>query len=545
MRASDTALGLLARFAEFTLTRCKLIGTWRAIWFLSLTWRRPEPNMHDMTDPARPSGKPFRVIGSPKNSAGRVTRSIARNNLLLELDAGHDQQAMEVSRSICKSNCKPVRRFARTSISAIMMIWMALFSGASPVTTSPPQLKYVVVISRHGVRAPTWNSERLNQYSTEPWPEWGVPNGYLTPHGRVLMKLMGTFYSDWLSAEGLLKSPGCVDSGRIYIWADKESRTLETGSALAESLLPGCTIAVHSRIENGSDPLFDPISAGMAKMNPQMAAGALRDRLGHQPQQLLETDRSAFDALQYLLTGGKIPPKSLLESSGEISISINGKSVELNGPLRTASTLSENLLLEYANGLQGEDLGWGRLNAENLFQILELHTTYADLTRRTGYLARVRGSNLLAHVLRSMQQAVTGHTVPGALGNPGDIALILCGHDTNLSNISGILGLSWHLQGYQPDDTPPGGALIFSLWRDRNSGQYFVRTQYVAQTLDQMRSATPLTISSPPSKQDVSIPGCEIVAQNRPCSWQVFESILQHASDLAFVSTEAGGSATP
>jgi 4-phytase/acid phosphatase len=487
---------------------------------------------------------PFPIIGSSRDSAGCATHSIARNDLLATLDASHNQQAMEVSRRTCKSNCKIVRRFSRTTISAIM-VWIAVFWGTSPATATPPQLRYVVIISRHGVRSPTWNSERLNQYSTEPWPEWGVPTGYLTAHGRVLMKLMGAFYSDWLSAEGLLKSPGCSDSGRIYIWADNEPRTLETGSALAESLLPGCRIAVHSQMETGSDPLFDPIAAGLAKANLQMAADALRDRMGGQPRQLLETHRSAFDALQYVLTGGKIAPKNLLGTPEEISISTNGKSVELNGPLHTASTLGENLFLEYANGWPGENLGWGRLNAENLFQILELHTTYADLTRRTGYLARVRGSNLLAHVLRSMEQVVTGQTVPGALGNPGDVALILCGHDTNLSNISGILGLSWHLPEYQQDDTPPGGALILSLWRDRDSGQYFVRTQYMAQTPSQMRSATPLTISSPPAKQDVSLPGCEIIDQNRRCSWQAFKNTVQRASDLAFVSTEAGGSATP
>jgi 4-phytase/acid phosphatase len=40
---------------------------------------------------------------------------------------------------------------------------------------------------------------------------------------------------------------------------------------------------------------------------------------------------------------------------------------------------------------------------------------------------------------------------------------MLCGHDTNLSNLSGMLGLSLKLPGYQPDDTPPGGALVFSL----------------------------------------------------------------------------------
>jgi len=451
-------------------------------------------------------------------------------------------QEVERMRPKSKSDRKKIQRRSVTAILAIV-VWLAALPGPLPVAAIPPQLKYVLVISRHGVRAPTWSSERLKQYSAGPWPEWGVPAGYLTPHGRVLMKLMGTFYGDWFTSDGLLKRPGCSDAARIYIWADKDQRTLETGHAFAETLLPACIISVHSQSENGSDPLFDPVSAGLAKPNPQIAVDAVRDRLGSQPRQLVETHRSAFDTLQYVLTGGKSAPKNILESSAEISVSTRGDSVELNGPLGTASTLGEDLLLEYTNDMEGEDLGWGRLNAENLLRILELHAAYADLTRRTGYLARVRGSNLLAHVLRSMEQAVTGHTVPGALGSPGDAALILCGHDTNLSNISGILGLSWHLPGYQPDDVPPGGALILSLWRDPDSGQYFVRTQFVAQTLEQMRNAAPLAAAFPPAMQEVSIPGCEIADQSRSCSWQVFKTTFEHAIDPEFVSPEAGGRA--
>ncbi len=443
-----------------------------------------------------------------------------------------------------KSDRKIIQRRSVT-VSLAIVGWLMAFPGPLPVAAIPPQLKYVVVISRHGVRAPTWSSERLKQYSAGPWPEWGVPAGYLTPHGRVLMKLMGTFYGDWFASDGLLKRPGCNDTSRVYIWADKDQRTLETGRAFGETLLPTCMIPVHSQSEDGSDPLFNPVSAGLAKPSPQIAVDAVRDRLGSQPRQLVETHRSAFDALQYVLTGGKSAPKNILESSAEISVSTRGDSVELNGPLGTASTLGEDLLLEYTDDMEGEDLGWGRLNAGNLLQILELHAAYADLTRRTGYLARVRGSNLLAHVLRSMEQAVTGHTVPGALGNPGDAALILCGHDTNLSNISGILGLSWHLPGYQPDDTPPGGALILSLWREPDSGQYFVRTQFVAQTLEQMRNATPLAAAFPPAMQKVSIPGCEIADQSRGCSWQVFKTTFEHAIDPEFVSPEAGGRAIP
>jgi 4-phytase/acid phosphatase len=186
--------------------------------------------------------------------------------------------------------------------------------------------------------------------------------------------------------------------------------------------------------------------------------------------------------------------------------------------------------------MQGKDLGWGRLDVDILFRVLELHAAFADLTRRTPYLARARGSNLLDHVLLSMEQAATGKAVPGALGPPGAAILILVGHDTNLSNLSGMLGLSWHLPGYQPDDTPPGSALIFSLWQQPGTAQYFVRTQYLAQTLQQMRSATPLTMTAPPAEEDVAVAGGELATGSIGCSWETFAKTLRRAIDNRFVS---------
>jgi 4-phytase/acid phosphatase len=195
--------------------------------------------------------------------------------------------------------------------------------------------------------------------------------------------------------------------------------------------------------------------------------------------------------------------------------------------------------------MQGTNLGWGRLTRERLNLVLELHAIYADLMRRTPYLARARGSNLLAHILSSMEQSESGKPTPDALGQPGDALLALSGHDTNLSNLSGMLGLSWRLPGYQPDDTPPGGALIFSLWRDPHTEQYFVRARYLAQTLDQMRDATPLSIASPPASQEVSFPGCEAVASGSGCPWQIARLLMHKAIDSEFKSIQMPPAASP
>jgi 4-phytase/acid phosphatase len=196
--------------------------------------------------------------------------------------------------------------------------------------------------------------------------------------------------------------------------------------------------------------------------------------------------------------------------------------------------MAENLLLEYADGKTGMDLGWGRLDESRLNEVMAIHTAYADLARRTGYVARVEGSYLLSTIVRSIEQAASGKPVAGALGKTGDRVLLLAAHDTNISHISGLMNLSWLLNGYQPNDTPPGGALVFRLWKAAD-GSYRVETLYIAQTLSQMRNATPLGADSQPGIAAVSIPGCASQGARYKCDWEAFQRIASSAIDPKFV----------
>jgi len=85
----------------------------------------------------------------------------------------------------------------------------------------------------------------------------------------------------------------------------------------------------------------------------------------------------------------------------------------------------------------------------------------------------------------------------------------------------------------ETDDTPPGGALIFSLWRDAG-GQYFVKLRYVAQSLDQMRFAAPLSLAVPPESQDVALPGCAVSG----CPWEAARQTIEKAIDPQFTAKD-------
>jgi 4-phytase/acid phosphatase len=182
--------------------------------------------------------------------------------------------------------------------------------------------------------------------------------------------------------------------------------------------------------------------------------------------------------------------------------------VDLKGPLYTASTLSENLLLEYTEGMEKVNVGWGCVGRPELESLMSLHAAATDFSQRTPEIARAQAWLLLDRVRASLEQAADGKAVPGAFGRPTDRALFLVGHDTNQENVAGLLNLTWIVDGRR-DDTPPGGALVFELWRSRATGAYSVRAFYTAQTLDEMRAATPLDMgSNSPARAALFIPGC-------------------------------------
>jgi 4-phytase/acid phosphatase len=404
----------------------------------------------------------------------------------------------------------------------------------SASTSKDADLKFVIYLSRHGVRSPTGKPAQYSVYSTAPWPEWDVPPGNLTAHGYRLMEIFGSFDRLQLADEGLWSAKGCEDSPSVTFYADSDQRTRETGKALAEGLFPGCKVPVKSLPEGTNDPLFHPRASDARPVNPALATAAISGRIGNNPASVTEAYRTQISALDKILATCGAAPAALQKriSLFDIPASLDpGKGehlAEMRGPLNTASSLAENLLLEYTQGMSADQVGWRCVTGENLRSLIDLHTAATDFTLRTPAIARAQASTLLDHILRSVEQAAANKQIPGAMGKPTDRALFLIGHDTNLTTIGGLLGLTWIADGRR-DDTPPGGSLVFELWKDRKSGEVSVRTYFTVQTLEQMRSSVELTLSNPPQRVPVFLPGCS--GKDYSCTLPSFQQALQRAID--------------
>jgi 4-phytase/acid phosphatase len=383
--------------------------------------------------------------------------------------------------------------------------------------------------------------EQYNPYSLAPWPTWDVSPGYLTAHGYQLMKLFGAYDRMQLATEELLSPNGCDDASKVSIYTDSDQRTRETGKAIAEGLFPGCRTNVQFLPEGTNDPLFHfhPTQDQLGIKTPAQATAAIAGRIGGDPANLTEAYRTQLGTLDTILatcgTASSAQQKrvSLFDIPATLTPGSGGHVAELRGPLNTASTLVENLLLEYTQGMESSNVGWGCVDGPKLRTLMELHSAATDFTERTPVLAKIVASNLLNIIDKSIEQAVTKKAIHGIPGKLGDRALFLIGHDTNLTNIAGLLNLTWIADGRR-DDTPPGGALIFELWRDRKSGQFSVRTFFTVQTLEQMRSSATLTLSNPPARVPVFLPGCS--EKDFSCALPAFTQTVQHAIDARYVT---------
>jgi 4-phytase/acid phosphatase len=439
-----------------------------------------------------------------------------------------------------------------TSFVQLLALLIMATVGVPPIyaqkkAEAPDTVKFVLILSRHGVCSPTGSVEQLNQYSSQPWPKWNVPPGYLTPHGARLMNLFGTYYRSYYAQQGLFTARGCADAAHVSFYSDSDQRTVETGKSLIAGMFPGCDDKQpehHFLAEGEGDPLFHSLSAGLGKPDRDRAVASIAGLIGADPDGVTEAYRAQLEALQRILLAcpsstpcpspGHTAAKPLLAIPASLDGGKSDHLAELKDPLNTASTITENFLLEFADGMPMDQVAWGRVDLPTLKQLIDLHTAASDLTRRTSYLATVQASNTLAHILQTLEQAETGKAVPGALGKAGDKTVVLVGHDTNLTNIAGTLNLNWLLDGRR-DDTPPGGSLVFELRQHPGDSLNQVYIYYVAQTLEQMRSLTPLNLDTTPAKASIFLPGCSSGAVGYPCEWTNFSQVLKKVINPEFV----------
>jgi 4-phytase/acid phosphatase len=363
----------------------------------------------------------------------------------------------------------------------LMGLVFALTAGtaqAAPVNDGLV-LESVVLVMRHGVRPPTKAVAMPAGTAAQDWPEWPVPPGWLTPHGAHAVERLGEADGAWLRARNILPTKGCPQAGAIRVVADSDQRTIATAEHWLKALVPGCHVASDHVAQGSDDPRFNALVAGLGTLDPPRAEAAVAQAIG--PQGLAGLDaayRALLNRLDSVLCGQvkqgcgvSGTPTALAAAKGE------GRP-KLTGALDRASTAAQILLLEYGDGKPLAQVGWGRATAQDIADFSAFHALEFTLLARPKAIASPNLAGLKPIIREGLTKSAK--------------LTLISGHDTNVANLAGLLDLHWQVPGFAADDPAPGGAIVLERLRARD-GQRFIRASYRAQTLDQIRSAEPLT----------------------------------------------------
>ena len=406
-------------------------------------------------------------------------------------------------------------------------------------------LKQIIIFGRHGIRSSVVGPSDLEKFSQNEYPVFkdaatgkDVPAGYLTPRGREAARLLGSYFHYYLLHEGLLTGNAPTDIARSYFRANSIQRSYVTAAQFGAGLIPDATIPVHSyRIAAPAepDPVFDPIAAKVATVDPGRAAAEVQGTFGSGA-----AIASAYSGELSLIRSVLSPTGSVDPTAEQISLTAYSPVRAAGGSINTGGLALTNyaadpFVMQYADNFPLADVAWGRLLPSPLSQQTRLVTLQINIAMRQPYVNQVQSSNAASHVLRSMKQAMSGSRLPGAFGNGKSQVLVIISSDYYVAGLAGLLGLHWTLPGYQPDFCSPGGALVFELRQSKRSKEYLVRAFYTSQTFGQLRELTPLTLEEPPATMQLTIPGGGTSTSDLDVKFAAFERLLSKALNQKYV----------
>ena len=363
-------------------------------------------------------------------------------------------------------------------------------------------LDRVVMLMRHGVRAPLDGEVPHGTRTARPWPLWSTPESELTPRGAHALAIEARAdRADWI-AQGLLSAKACPAPGTVRIRTNSSSRTIASGAAYAKGLAPGCTLPVEHEPMGQVDPLFEPLRARATRFDAAAAVADI-DRFTGGMDALVARHRDAWRLLDAVLGCGD-PAGCDPAGPARLTPSADGHGIDLTGPIRTASGTAQVLLLQYAEGLS-PSVGGVPVDGRMLARLGTVHAALFDVYSRSPYMAAHQSAAFGRHMIAALTEA------------KGPKLDILVGHDTNVTALAALLGFDLVAPGYAVNDAAPGGAILIRRWHDR-AAKPFVTLAYRTQSPEQIRARSNAVTVTP-----VRVPGCPTDA---PCPLDRFVALF-------------------
>lgn len=376
-------------------------------------------------------------------------------------------------------------------------------------------LDQVVILSRHNIRSPlSAKGSVVDELTPHKWFEWTSKTSELSLRGGLLETEMGQYFRLWLEKEGLFPENYVPEDGAVRFYANGLQRTQATAHYFAAGLLPVANVVVERKGEPGEmDNTFLP---NLYFLNDEYQKDVLDEISAKGGGNGLAGYRKNLDGAFQLLVkvldmkdsegwkSGKYG--NFLEDETTMSFEL-GKEPKLTGPLNTAVSLADALVLQYYEEPDVRKAAFGHdLSEEDWKTIGSILKMNLDVRFGTPLLAVNQAHLMLEELYQELNTEERKLT-------------FLCGHDSTLSSVLSALEVEDYVlpQAIEPT-TPIGSKVVFERWTDAG-GDAFYKVCIVYQSVDQLRSIQQLTLETPPmiypiSFKDVDVNDAGMIAES-------------------------------
>lgn len=366
------------------------------------------------------------------------------------------------------------------------------------------ELKEVVILSRHNIRAPlSGNNSVLSKITTHKWTDWTANSSELTLKGGVLETMMGQYFRKWLEDEGLFKEGYCPNADEVNIYANSMQRTIATAEYFKTGFFPTCNMPVYHRFTPSKmDPVFFP---RLTKVSESFKSQALKEINAMGGENgiigLNQSLKASYDLIEKV-TDMKNSPAckedktcSLNDYNTQLVFEL-GEEPNMSGSLKLANRIADALILQYFEVADDREASFGNvLTTQDWESISKIKDVYGDVLFAAPIVAANVAHPLLEYMKDELKSNVRKFT-------------FLVGHDSNICSVTNALQFEeYSLPNTIEKKTPIGSKLVFEKWIDKKTKQEFISINLVYQTTDQLRHLSPLSLSNPPASHPMEISG--------------------------------------
>ena len=371
--------------------------------------------------------------------------------------------------------------------------WMLVFAAAAMAGGWAAELRQVVIVSRHNLRAPLDTAmQNLAESTTNTWFAWTSAPGELSRKGAALETAMGGWFRDWLGEAGLFDRNARLRPDQVRFVANNMQRTVATARSFATGFMPEADVVVEHLP-------FGMVRDSRFALTVPSPDAELAKRI---KRQLDETfgggegiDRSL--APSYALISrvidypssprGRRPDAVPFASTGVSYFDIvrPPHSIGLHGPIGEAYPVADSLLLQQhedpsAAASFGHPLTW-----EEWRLIGKVKETYISMRYGTKAMSAKLGNEFLPLLAKRLTRGEPRLTFVGA-------------HDTTLAQVATQLEAEpYELPEAVEYRTPIGSKIVLGRWRC-DDGIDRLSVDFVYQTSAQIRTCQLADRAHPP-----------------------------------------------